>query len=68
MSESEGKQVLCDLGHGIGKLRSETIWHTHDLSNESMVNMVEIKAMLIYAERKINKIYKREGFNNAELK
>jgi hypothetical protein len=54
--------TVPELSVSIEKLLNEFNWNPHDIGNESIINLIEVKAMFIYAQKKLNKIMKREGY------
>ena len=56
------KQVLWDLLGIINNTISTVEWDPAGISGLSTVRMIEIKAMLINAEKKLTKIMREEGY------
>ena len=56
------EQVLWNLLETINHTVVSTKWDPADISGLSTVRMVEVKAMLMNAEKKLTKIMKEEGY------
>ncbi len=56
------KRVLWNLLETINHTICATEWDPADISGLSTVRMVEIKAMLMNAEKKLTKVMKEEGY------
>lgn len=56
-----GKESINVLNQNIDVIVEDADWNPSDMSCESKINMVEVKAMFVYAKRKLECIAKREG-------
>jgi len=58
--------TIPELLDGIECLLAESTWHPNSISNDSVINLIEVKGDLIRARKKLLKIVERE--NNARIK
>ena len=61
-SLSPGKQAMQQLMGRIANIILDTDWDPVDIQGINTVRMIEVKAMLMNAEKKLTKIAKEEGY------
>ncbi len=59
---SEGKHLIGKLMDEIAHMDSDNDWDPSDVSNDSRINLIEARSMLVYFRKKLIKIAKREGY------
>jgi len=62
MNDSSQKIKLEELHESISTLIKNTEWSPKGMSGNSVVNMIEVKAYLLNAQKKIKTIANNEGY------
>ncbi len=63
---SSGREIVGTLMANLERIDETTDWDPNDINNDSIINLIEVKGMITYAQRKLNKIAKREGWQKNE--
>ena len=59
MNSSDQHSIFTILD-GLDVIETDSDWDPKSVTNESRINLIEVKAMIIYAKKKLNKILDRE--------
>jgi hypothetical protein len=63
----KGKDLIIDLSDSLSNLIEQSEWSPSDVSSNTIINFIEVKAMLINARNKLKSIAVKEGYTDKKI-